>query len=66
MFQLVVIGAALTLTAAITAMCLLGGWIAAGLMPGIAVPVRVRLELYVSSAVCLATMGQVWLSAASG
>lgn len=60
----VIIIAALIGTAAITAMCLVGGWIAAGLKPGAPVPPRIRAEIYVSSAACLAMLGQIWLLAA--
>lgn len=60
----IVLCAALLLTALITGMCLLGGFIAAGLMPGVALTVRLRIELYVSSVACLALMGSFWLSLA--
>jgi len=66
MLDITILVAALIGTAAVTAMCLVGGWIAAGLKPGPAVPPRIRAELYVSSAACLAMLGQVWMLAAGG
>lgn len=64
MFNIAIIGAALVVTALLTGMCLLGGFVAAGLMPGVTLSKRLRLEIYVSSVVCLAMMGEVWLAAA--
>jgi hypothetical protein len=60
----VVLCASLLLTALVTGMCLLGGFVAAGLMPGVALTVRLRIELYLSSVACLALMGTFWLSLA--
>ena len=65
MYVAVVLCAALTLTALLTGMCLLGGFVAAGLMPGVALTTRQRIELYVSSVACLALMGSMWLSLSS-
>lgn len=64
MYVAAVLCAALLLTALVTGMCLLGGFVAAGLMPGVALTARLRIELYLSSVACLALMGSFWLSLA--
>lgn len=63
--HVMIIIAALIGTAAITVMRLVGGWITAGLKPGSPIPTRTRIELHVSSAACLAMLGQIRLLAAA-